>query len=252
MPFSTMNPTHPYKSGKPPSDQLTETSPAARKAQVKKARAYYRVHSKFYDLTRWPFLFGRRRLASELPYPRNARIDVAEVGCGTGIMLRQIAGRYPNARLAGYDVSGEMLAKARRKLRPFHDRVTLHEGNFSEDSGDRFVDVDVILFSYSLSLINPQWQTVVMESAENLKKEGMIAVVDFHDSPHISVKRYFAGSHVKMDGHLYPFLQRQFTAHHHEHRWAYGNLWSYFLFIGSPKSSADYLSLNCSDRLTPS
>ena len=175
-----MNPTQSFKSEKP-SNNLTEVSPAARKAQVKKARAYYRIHSKFYDLTRWPFLFGRRRLTTGLPYPRNARIDVAEVGCGTGIMLRKIARRYLNARLAGYDVSTEMLAKARRKLRPFHDRVKLHEVNLPEDSGDRLADMDVIFFSYSLSLINPQWQTVVMEAAEHLKEEGMIAVVDFHD-----------------------------------------------------------------------
>lgn len=42
--------------------------------------------------------------------------DVLDVGCGTGALLGQIRRKYPNAKLAGIDISNDMLAIAGRRL----------------------------------------------------------------------------------------------------------------------------------------
>jgi ubiquinone/menaquinone biosynthesis C-methylase UbiE len=39
---------------------------------------------------------------------------VLDVGCGTGWLVRQIAGQFPEGRVAGMDVSDEMVKQARR------------------------------------------------------------------------------------------------------------------------------------------
>lgn len=41
---------------------------------------------------------------------------VLDLGCGTGVLLQQLADRYPTAQLAGLDTSAAMLAIARHKL----------------------------------------------------------------------------------------------------------------------------------------
>ena len=44
------------------------------------------------------------------------RRTVLDVGCGTGELLRQIAGRWPEGEYRGVDLSDEMVAVARKKL----------------------------------------------------------------------------------------------------------------------------------------
>ena len=51
---------------------------------------YYHFQSVIYDLTRWSFLFGRRRLVQQLitsPPPHR----ILEIACGTGTNLRWLA-----------------------------------------------------------------------------------------------------------------------------------------------------------------
>lgn len=43
-------------------------------------------------------------------------IEVAEFGCGTGVLILELAGRYPNSRFHGSDISPHGLAIAREKL----------------------------------------------------------------------------------------------------------------------------------------
>jgi ubiquinone/menaquinone biosynthesis C-methylase UbiE len=42
--------------------------------------------------------------------------DVLDIGCGTGRLLRRIAARWPDARLAGVDLAEGMVAKAREGI----------------------------------------------------------------------------------------------------------------------------------------
>ncbi|MEO0733085.1 MAG: class I SAM-dependent methyltransferase [Bacteroidota bacterium] len=204
---------------------MTKTTP-----QDHPLRAYYRFQSRIYDLTRWSFLFGRKRLLQELPFRATEPLRILEVGCGTGFNLERLARRYPEAEITGVDLSADMLVKARRKVRPFGGRVTTVLGAFGEL--DLKESYDLVVFSYCLTMVNPGWERLVREAKKQLLPGGIIAVVDFHDSPLPPFERHMGGHHVRMDGHLLPFLADHFRE---EQQWvgkAYGGVWRWFSFIG--------------------
>jgi len=200
--------------------------------QAKTMQLYYRLHAKIYDSTRWTFLFGRKRLLRMLPLYENKPARVMEIGCGTGFSLQRLGKRFSDIRLIGVDVSKDMLKRAARNTQAFKDRVQLVEAPYGKDSDFLDEPVDLILFSYSLSMINPQWEEILHKAKEDLRPGGYVAMVDFHDSDLPWFKRHMGNNHVRMDGHLLPFLRQHFTEQHQEIRSAYGGVWDYSLFLG--------------------
>lgn len=206
------------------------TTPTALQ-QNRDMQQYYRLQSKIYDATRWSFLFGRSRLIQNLPIDKNSSFRALEVGCGTGFNIRCLAERFPGAHITGMDISIDMIDIARRKTAPFKNRTLLIRGPYQQGT---LLDppVDLILFSYSLTMINPQWQALIRQSYQDLRPGGLIAVVDFHDSPAEWFKNHMVDHHVRMEGHLLPVLKQFFHPVQEEIRSAYGGIWRYFSFIG--------------------
>ncbi len=198
-------------------------------------RRYYRLQSKIYDATRWTFLFGRNQILKLLPFPENAPIHLLEIGCGTGYNLARLARLFPKAKLTGMDVSGDMIRQAAKNTRLFGDRITLIEKPYMPDETAFTNQVDAVLFSYSLTMINPQWRDLILKAKSDLKPSGAIAVVDFHDSRFSWFKRHMGNNHVRMDSHLLPLLQAEFAPLVEEVKPAYGGVWYYLLFVGKKK-----------------
>jgi S-adenosylmethionine-diacylgycerolhomoserine-N-methlytransferase len=92
--------------------------------------------------------------------------------------------------------------------------------------------MDGIVFSYALTMFNPGWELAIDAAARDLSDEGLIAVVDFHDTPCAWFGRWMGINHVRMEGHLLPRLRERFEPVYEEERRAFGGLWRYFLFIG--------------------
>lgn len=191
---------------------------------------YYQFQSKIYDLTRWTFLFGRKRIVRELPFEPEAAFKLLEVGCGTGYNLQRLARRFPKAHLTGMDLSGDMLHIARQNTQTFGDRVELIQAPYGQTPLS--FQPDVILFSYSLTMINPQWQDLLQEAYRDLPEGGIIAVTDFHRSPFPWFKNHMANHHVRMDAHLLPVLQEQFTSLTEKVQNAYLGIWEYLVYVG--------------------
>lgn len=192
-------------------------------------KRYYRLQSAIYDATRWLFLFGRGRLVELLAATHPSPAHILEIGCGTGHNLARMALRFPAARLTGIDLSPQMLRLARKKVARFGDRMAL----VNEVQAGAFASPhDVVLFSYSLSMMNPGWDTVIPSALESLQAGGTIAVVDFHNSPLLAFRRHMWRNHVRMDGHLLPFLESHTTPLCRSVRHAYGGAWSFFVFLG--------------------
>lgn len=194
---------------------------------------YYRLHSKIYDATRWSFLHGRHALVGRLAEQGQPN-RILEVGCGTGTNLHHLARIFPEAELHGLDLSNDMLERARRKLAPFGTRIRFHHQDYC-DPIDTDRPFEAILFSYSLSMFNPGWQDALDAARDDLTSCGLIAVVDFHDTPLAPFSLWMKLNHVRMEGHLRECLRARFKPRADETKTAWMGVWRYFLFIGAAK-----------------
>lgn len=199
--------------------------------QVQRIKHYYQFQSQIYDWTRWSFLFGRNAILEHLPFDHEQPFHLLEVGCGTGRNLRKLSRLYPEGRLSGMDVSSDMMHLARRQL---HSRpgIILLEQAYENCHYTWTGKLDALLFSYSLTMINPHWESLIHQAYKDLRPGGYIAIVDFHDSRYPFFKRHMAGHHVRMDSHLLPVLTDNFQTIHSDVKSAYGGLWEYLLFVG--------------------
>ena len=204
------------------------------KEQNQTIQNYYKFQSKIYDLTRWSFLFGRIGIVKKIPFDRNASINILEVGCGTGYNIRLLAKRFPNAKITGLDVSKDMIDIAKKQTAAFGDRIQLVCGPYMKDSTDYNDQMDVILFSYALTMINPQWAELLEQAKVDLKKGGVVALADFHDSNFHFFKKHMSNHHVRMDGHLLETLKNDssYTTVFEKVRAAYLGIWHYVMYVG--------------------
>lgn len=191
---------------------------------------YYRFQSKIYDATRWSFLFGRRTLLRELPFARKETFKILEVGCGTGANLCRLADRYKNASIHGIDLSQDMLTIARKKTAKHESRIQLFRGHYGQVPLE--YPYDLIIFSYCLTMVNPGWEGLIDVAMSDLKGGGILGVVDFHNTPVATFERHMAGHHVRMDGHLSPYLKEVIPQGRSTILPAYGGVWNYFQFVG--------------------
>lgn len=192
---------------------------------------YYRWHARIYDLTRWAFLFGRGRILRHAARHVVMPERILEVGCGTGKNLVELAECFPRAQILGLDLSKDMLDQARPKIRRHAPRVSLMHRAYDAPVavGQKF---DLIVFSYSLSMINPGFDKVLDICREDLSARGMVAVVDFHESRHAWFRRWMGVNHVRMEGQVLEALRARFEPAHCEVRHAYGDLWRWVTFVG--------------------
>ena len=204
-------------------DPFTATS-----EQEARMERYYPFHARLYDATRWSFLFGRSTILQQTARFTQPR-RVLEVGCGTGRNLREMSRLFPQAELTGLDIAAAMLQRAERNLRPRSPHIHLQQGAYHQPLRG---DFDLVLLSYSLTMMNPGWEAVLQIAHADLSPGGHIAVVDFHDSHWPIFKRWMGVNHVRLDGHLRPVLQDLFPPRLNQSRPAYLGLWHYLLFIG--------------------
>lgn len=206
----------------------------SREVQFKDMKSYYAFQAKIYDATRWTFLYGRNTILKKLPVAKDQPVNILEVGCGTGVNLRKLAQLYPQANLHGIDISGDMLARAKQNLSNYTDRVKLEEKPY--DKGTEYNGMfDVILFSYALTMINPQWKELVAQTPYDLKPDGMIAVVDFHDANFEFYRKFMRSNHVKLDGHILPVLEDSFDTQYKKVNSGLAGVWEYMMYIGKKK-----------------
>jgi S-adenosylmethionine-diacylgycerolhomoserine-N-methlytransferase len=214
---------------------MIDTVTTTAESQNRSMRSYYRLHAAVYDVTRWAFLFGRKRLVDQLPFDREAHFTLLEVGCGTGYNLVRLGKQFPNARLIGVDISADMLRRATRQTTSYSQRVFLFEKPYVSGSFQLKMQPDVVLCSYALTMFNPGWEEAIERAWQDLPPGGLIAVVDFHRTPSGWFRWWMGQNHVRMDGHLLPVLKDKFETVTEEVHAAGGGLWQYFLFVGRKK-----------------
>lgn len=196
---------------------------------------YYKVQAKIYDMTRWIFLFGRDVLMRKLPFDKNAKLRFLDVGCGTGWNTKELVKKFPNAHVTALDVSPDMLRFAQKKLKKYEDRITFLHKPYDKNAGLE-EPFDMILFSYALSMINPQFYELIDQAQYDLKEDGYVAVVDFHDTKVPFYKKFMRANHVRLDGQILPLLEEKYTSQLNEVKKGYFGVWEYMKFLGQKKS----------------
>ena len=79
-----------------------------------------------YDTVADKVVFKNNELHDELvksiPFKKDEKIHVLDLGCGTGHGMKLISDLFPNSTLVGIDFSSLMIAKSRDKLKPLINR----------------------------------------------------------------------------------------------------------------------------------
>jgi S-adenosylmethionine-diacylgycerolhomoserine-N-methlytransferase len=214
---------------------MTNTYPLPRSDHRQNMTAYYRIHSHFYDATRWAFLYGRRRLVDTLEIVPGER--VIEIGCGTGANFAAIQSKLGNkGELIGIDCSSPMLRKAAERVRKNGwTNVRLVDLEYGKENVTRG-KADVILFSYSLSMIT-DWELALACAHSELWPGGRIGVLDFCKSTNSSdsFAQWLALNHVQADRPYQQKLRYLFDEHAHTRYDAWAGLWAFYLYVGSKR-----------------
>lgn len=206
-------------------------------ATHEKLNRYYAVHARIYDATRWTFLLGRNEILDvavrELSAIHEPRI--LEAGCGTGRNLQTLGRRMPRASLTGVDVCAPMLARASKRLGGLglcRAGVTAKLVRRPYDAPFEPGSHDLVLFSYALSMFNPGFEQALDAAYADLRPGGLIAVIDFHDTPSDGFRVWMRANHVRMEGHLLPELEARFAPRRVSLRRAWFGVWRHALFVG--------------------
>jgi S-adenosylmethionine-diacylgycerolhomoserine-N-methlytransferase len=203
--------------------------------QLKDMESYYAFQAKIYDATRWTFLYGRNAILKKIPIPKDKPVKILEVGCGTGVNMKALAKMYPQAEIVGIDVSGDMLKRAEQNLQAYSNRITLVKKPYQKGDTEYTGMFDVILFSYCLTMVNPHWKELVEQVPNDLKPEGYLAVVDFHNANFNFYRKFMRNNHVNLNGHILPVLQENFKVQYSKVRKGLLGVWEYMLFVGGKK-----------------
>ncbi len=78
-----------------------------------------------------------RTVLELLPFAPHARFEVLDLGAGTGLLSAMIADAFPKARLTLFDLTPEMLAPARERLRSLGKRVRYVTASFAAAAPSR-------------------------------------------------------------------------------------------------------------------
>ncbi len=191
---------------------------------------YYHFQSTIYDATRWSFLFGRKLILDKIATETSPK-TILEIGCGTGYNLKKLSKRFPDSKILGMDVSKDMLQIAEKKLGS-NPNIQLIERPYVRESEVNENKPDVILFSYMLTMVNPDFSDMILQAYDDLKPGGYIAVVDFYNSKHSWFRKHMKNHHVRMESHLNSILEKKFEVVDSEVHNAYQGVWQYFSFIG--------------------
>ncbi len=184
---------------------------------------FYAEQAEDYDAFRERLLPGRRELLGALPLEPGALI--VDMGGGTGANLEFLpaAAHEQIARWSIVDLSPSLLNIARRRAQDHGwQHVELHEADATTFDPGRLVDV--VLFSYSLTMI-PDWMGALEQAHRILKPGGHVALVDFTVSrkyPPDGLHQYgafarhfwplwFSWDNVFLNADHLPWLLRTFT-----------------------------------------
>lgn len=167
-------------------------------------RRLFRVVATRYDaitrvLSFWQDHSWKQRLLETLPEGDLRRI--VDLACGTGDLTEALARRYPSAEITGVDLSPEMLARARRRLKAAAVRfVEADMGELPLSDGS----VNLVTGGYAVRNA-PDLEALLREVKRVLAPGGLFVILDFSHS-HTSLASTFQIGLLRFWGRLWGAL----------------------------------------------
>ena len=111
-----------------------------------------------------------------------APLRILELGVGTGNLTRVLLRRFPNSVVSGFDISEQMLKRARRKLAFAGDRVGLHCADITAAAFQG--PFDVVASAIALHHVPPRSKPRLFGTLlQALAPGGSVAVADVFNTP---------------------------------------------------------------------
>ncbi|MEK6591153.1 MAG: class I SAM-dependent methyltransferase [Nitrospinota bacterium] len=127
-----------------------------------------------------------RTVTKMVPFEKNARINILELGTGTGTLTEMVLSSYPRAQLTGIDLTDEMLLQAEEKLKRFKNRFILMRGDFSAITLNS--NYDAVISSLSIHHLTPDSKKKLYKKIyKYLKKGGVFINADMVKSESQSI-----------------------------------------------------------------
>lgn len=110
-----------------------------------------------------------------LPFPQERALRVLELGVGTGNLTARVLERFPQSTVVGYDLSSEMLARARAKLASAGERVHLHEGDISQTAYPGLFDA--VISAIAVHHVPPRAKSILFHRLFDTLRPGGVLIL---------------------------------------------------------------------------
>ncbi len=139
-------------------------------------------------------------IADSLPSLRSG-CRILDLGVGTGLELDHLFARFPDARVTGIDLSGEMLERARHRYRSTSFQLrTIHASFLDWNFG--FTIYDAVISSMAIHHWPPPVKrTLYRRIGRALRPGGWFVNGDYIESEAVAVERLRAFTAQKIDPH---------------------------------------------------
>lgn len=117
-------------------------------------------------------------IVGTIPNERDSKINILDLGVGTGLGAWKILSEFPNSRLTGIDFSSKMLKRCKERLSIFNSRILLIESDFSKINFSEKYDVIVSAIAIHNSK-SEQQRELIIKIYESLKDGGIFINGDF-------------------------------------------------------------------------
>jgi tRNA (cmo5U34)-methyltransferase len=122
----------------------------------------------------------RKVLFDLIPFSKDAKANILELGIGTGTAAADFLERYPDVKLTGIDASSKMMEQSRQKLQQYKSRVDLVQCSFKDLQPKGEFDI-----VYSILAVHhvpdEDKETLFRRVREILKSGGAFIMIDFVD-----------------------------------------------------------------------
>ena len=112
-----------------------------------------------------------------IPFDSDARIDVLDLGAGTGLFSKHVWEKYPNARFVLYDVAAQMIEAARGRFQTHQDQFTFIIDDYRNIHG--LQDFDLVISSLSIHHLSNDDKRMLFDRVyASLRDGGLFINID--------------------------------------------------------------------------